>query len=438
MVYITTDGIHKYLFGHNMSVTTHLFLRDISWSFMGGAVSGIVLLITNILVGRLLGPTEYGKIAIMSTIAQIIIIFVSFGMDRASMRFIAMQDTNERKAEHISTTFHFTVVTSITLTLLYMSIYPFISKLIGMGTTVVLIGMIYGLALSYRQLMENIIRGLEKFKLQAVVRIIESLFILLIFLIVWKSLNFVSSTMYMAILIAVGIFFVVFYLYNIRSYLGPFHQRSFSQQFSFGGLYFLAAVFGVIFNSFDKFLIGKYLNLHELGIYSAYFAASVGMLAQLNTLFGNVFTTTVAKNLNRLPSILKKIDRITIIGFVPLFALAFVSVVIIIKLFGSSYEFRWLYAAAFALLAVLICVYSINASIVQTYSRNAFKKVFYWGNIINLTFIGLYIVIIWNFSLSIAWVASVLIIYNAILIILCKYILFEEGAYVAALETDRY
>jgi O-antigen/teichoic acid export membrane protein len=413
----------------DLSLMNRDFLKDISWSFFGGAVSGVILLATNVLVGRLLGPVEYGEIALITTVAQVVIIFVLFGMDRASLRAIAKEKTKEGKRDHLSTTLYVVIMSSGIFSLLYLVLSELISRWLGLGTTLLMMGLVYGLALSYKQLMDNIVRGLERFHLQATLRIIEAVLTLFSFLIIWKLFSATDSTVYIGTLSTMAVLFAVFCLFKIRTYLGHFRKACFQQQFSFGSLYLIASIFGIAFTSLDKFLIGKYMSFYELGIYSAYFAASVGILSQLNTIFNNVFVTIVAKNLDHLSPILKKLDRLILIGFIPLLGLSILSVLLIIKLFGSEYPFNLFYAFVFSLLALLISIFSINASIVQTYSKKSFKTTFYLGNTTSLLSIGLYIFVIKAFGLSIPWITGILILHHGILILICKYALYREGAY---------
>jgi O-antigen/teichoic acid export membrane protein len=423
------NGLHRRLFGHEPDAATMPFIYNTLWSVIGGGAAAVILLATNILAGRLLGPTEYGKIALISTIAQISIVFILFGMDRASMRLIAMQEKSREQGAHISTTFYFTLIMSGAFLPLAFIAHPLLARGIRVENMLVMVGFVYGIILAFRQLMDGFIRGLERFKLQSVVRMIEATLILLTFYLLWKLIPSKNYTIYALTLIGVGSLVIGFYVYHVRSYFTHFNKQHFHDQFSFGSLYFVAAIFGAVFGSLDKFLIGKYLSLHDLGIYSAYYAASVGILAQMNTLLFNVFFPTVAKNLRYLPSIVRKIDKLTVVGFLPLLALTLVLNYIIIHLFGSSYEFSLRYALSFSLLGVLIMIFSINASLVQAYSRKSFKQLFYMGNIANLFFIGVYVLIINFIGLSLFWIISVLICSYTVSIILCKYALYRGGGY---------
>lgn len=428
-LFTITNKIHRHLFGHGLPGGMTGFISNLSWSLIGGIVSGLILLATNILAGRFLGPTEYGKINIIGAIGQVITVFVLFGMDRVSMRGIAMQKTREQKAKHISTTLYFVVFTSIIVAILYLLINHYLATLLGLSTSLLIVGLVYGLVLSFRQLTENFIRGLERFRYQSLSRILESFAALGIFLFLWTFLSVRNYATYIVALMISGGVLVFLYIANIRSYLTRFSKHIFFEQFSFGSLFFVASVLGILFSSLDKFLVGRYMNLHQLGIYSAYFSASTILLSQVASLFGNVFFPTVAKHLDSISLIVRKVDKLFLIVFFPLWSVSVGSIFIIIRLFGSSYGFNWLYAASFGLLAVLMLIFSVNAAIVQAYSRQAFQRVFYLGNFTNLGFIGLYGIIIHYIGLSIPWVVAIVISSYVMQIVFCKYALYREKVY---------
>lgn len=427
--YRVADQLHRRLFREGLHSGARTFLHDISWSMVSGLVAGALMMATNILTGRLLGPTEYGKINLVMTIAQIVLIFILFGMDRSSMRSIAMQTEKEGKAGHLSTTFFFVLLTTVACSLLFVLIAPWIARLTGIDLFVLSIGFTYGVVISWRQLVNNFIRGLQQFKYQAITRMFEAFLSLLIFAAAWAVLDDLRFGGYIAILVAVGLTFILLYLFRVRSFFQGFNKEFFFSQFSFGRLYFMASAIGIVFSSLDKFLIGKYISLQDLGIYSAYFGASVGLMAQLNTIFGNVFFTTVAKHLRYLPSILRKLDKLTMWGFLPLFVFSFAILFTILKLFGKSYPFDPVLAILFSLLAILVSIYSVNASVIQAYSTKAFSQVFVIGNIINIFFIGIYAVVISFTHLSIIWVVSILVCYYILLNALCKFSLWRAGGY---------
>lgn len=428
-VLLKIEKIHFLIFGHEMSEDMKLFLKNISWSFSGGIIASAILLITNILAGRLLGPTEYGKYNIIWAISQILLVFMLFGMDTASVRFISQEKSGNEKKKQISSSFYLAICASTISSLLYLLFIKHLERLLGINHTLLIWALILGLILSFRQLFDCFLRSLRLFKYQSLARISESIIIVFIFWILFNYSSNKNYSAYIGSLIIGGVMLIAFYYIKLDKLFSYLNRDALRKQASYAKFVFIAGTIGILFGSLDKIIIGKYLSLQELGIYGAYYTSSFALASQLSLLFTNVFFPHVSQTADHLPAILKKIDRLSIIGTIPMLLIMFLIVTAIMKLFGKNYELNWYYVISFSFLAVLQIMVSINSSIILSHSKKALQRSTILGITINIVIMVLYGLLISFNQLSIQSVVITLVIYYAITLLACKCVQFSIGLY---------
>ena len=424
------EKIHFLVFGTEMSEVMRSFLKNISWSLFGGIIASAVLFAVNILAGRLLGVEEYGKYNIVLAIAQILMIFFLFGMDTGSARSIPGEKTDKNKAKNISSAFYFAIFVTVIFSLVYMVSYKYIKLFFKFDNySILLAALLLGILLAYRQLFDSFIRGLHLFKTQSLFKIIESIFVIGAFLLAVKIFKLASYWSYIQAITTGGLILIIGYLIFLRKYLSSFDPTVLKENLSYSKLAFIASLLGVVFGSLDKIAVGKYLNFHELGIYSAYYTASFVLVSQAIVLFDNVFFPTISKYRNNLNEVVKKLDKITIIFSIPFFIAMAGVIFVILKLFGSSYGIDWMLISAFSVLAVTKVAFSINVSVVNVYSEASLKKAIFYGNSINILFLLAFFFFLHLFGMSLSLIVLLLIFYHIALFIANKIIMVQYGFY---------
>lgn len=426
------DLFCRKIFRHGLTENIREFIGHLSWSFFGGVFASGVLLMTNILAGRWLGVAEYGKYNAVFSLAQILLVFFLVGMDLSVVRNL-VQIKREGKDHAISASLGTVVGWIIICGLIFFFIGPSISRFFQVDPVLLSSAFLLGCILAVRQLTDSIIRGLHWFKKQAFLRILEAIFILLSFLILAFTLGKTTFISYTSSLEIGGLFLISFYLFFIQRYLRPFLIKDITLLFEYGKIVFLAGLFGIIFSSLDKLAIAKYLDFNQLGIYGAYYTASFILVSQVGALFDNVFFPTVTRLKDNLAPLISKIDRLTLLLFVPFLIGMSVIITFLLLLFGPQYPLQWGYVFGFSLLAALKMILIINTSIITAYSSVSLKLGVVYGNLINLLFIALFLAYISYFQLSITVMLIFLVIYTAIFIMLNKWILYRVGFYRTAL-----
>jgi O-antigen/teichoic acid export membrane protein len=119
-----------------------------------------------------------------------------------------------------------------------------------------------------------------------------------------------------------------------------------------GGLSF------VFYTNIDKILINKYLSVAEVGIYRAYFVASINITVLLWAMFNTIFFPTISKYKDKsmvFNRINKLIPYLISLGVPLMFFCEF----IILKLYGSQYPINPILMLMFAFAAVLVVWYGL-------------------------------------------------------------------------------
>ncbi len=425
---VLIEFVHLKLFGHEMSGTMRNFLSHLSWSLMGGIFASAVMMIINILAGRLMGPDEYGKYNLLITLSQLIVIPILFGLDTSSIISISNSKDQKEKKLNITTSLYFVLFTiSIAIAVAILT-FPYIIKNFPIGETFLAITIIYALITGLKTILESIIRGLQLFKTQFYGKTLEILIICSFFLYLFIYKNNHDFVYYTASLTTGIIFILIYYSNKIVPHISKFNFDILKKQISLGRVLLIGTILGIGFNSIDKIIIAKILNLTELGIYSAYFTVSVNLIAQLTQMFINVFLP-VASGINN-NAIVKKIDKLYLISFIPILISLFGIIWLAISLFGDKYGINFGYIFSFSILATLQIYLTINSTILTTISKNIFKKFIYLLNLTNLFHLIIYGVLIYFKLISVQLIIILYIINVTILIFIQKKLMvysYDQG-----------
>lgn len=133
--------------------------------------------------------------------------------------------------------------------------------------------------------------------------------------------------------------------------------------------------------------------MRDIGIYNAYYSASLNVIGIFSTMFILVFFPTVSKYKNKKP-IYNKINK-----FIPyLFGFGIPSIFlcefIILKLYGGQYSINWGMMALFAITSVCTATQSIYAWLLNSVSTNSAKIVSIVAVVIALINIGMNFILI--------------------------------------------
>lgn len=381
--------VHIRIFGYKMGNTMAKFLEHLSWSFFGVLVATGLVSVANLVAGRLLGPVEYGKYALIVSMATIFIIPMTLGLDTANTYFIAKSKSNEEKDKYIATTFLVSAGLIMASVAIILVCSDFITQLFSVDISLLMIILVFSIFLVLRNIADSIIKGLHIFQFQALIRMGEALVGTSAFFLFIRCNSLFSFKAYTFAMMAGYCFYIVFSLWRVRERVRFSFDRA-KEMLSYGGFAITGSIATVIFYSADKIAVNKYLGIEQLGLYSAYQTFSFLLVAQFSLFFINVFFPYMA-SMENTGAALQKLNRVGLILFMPVF-LALVAVIwLAIALLGNKYQFDWVLACEFSFLATISAYYYGLWWLINSKSKKGIRFTSFHGIIAGIAFILLMI-----------------------------------------------
>lgn len=380
------DFVHARVFGYGMSSAMCRFLEHLSWSFFGVFVAIGLVSVVNVVAGRLLGPVEYGRYALIVSVATIFIIPMTFGLDVANTYYIAKSKVDEEKNRYIATT----LLVSLGLIMASVGIISFFSTyiawLFSVDTSLLYIILVFSIFLVLRNIADSIIKGLHVFQFQALVRVGEAVMVTVAFFVFLRFDTLFNFRAYVFAMVVGYMFYTFFALWKTRRRIGFSFNRA-REMISYGKFAITGSIATVVFYSVDKILVNRYLGVEQLGLYNAYQTFSFLLVAQFSLFFINVFFPYMA-SLEDTSSALKKLNQLGILLFVPVFLMLLIILRLALALLGGKYSFDWILACEFSFLATISAYYYGLWWLINSKSKSGIRFTSFHGIIAGTLFIA--------------------------------------------------
>ena len=183
------NHLHQSIFGRDMGPTMKDFLRHLSWSVLGILTSSILMFIVNILIGRSLGPNEYGKYNLVSTITNVLIVLMWLGVDTTLSKYVSESDDREEKNSLLSNALIILCTTSVVVGIIVLLLKQKIAGILETNSSLILLSLIFAIIAAFRYQLDNFFKARKKFQFQSTMRVLESVLILVsVILLVFVSI----------------------------------------------------------------------------------------------------------------------------------------------------------------------------------------------------------------------------------------------------------
>lgn len=349
---------YRSIFRDNPGQEVNNFFRNFFVSASGGLAAGVIMFVVNIFSGRWLGPVEYGKFALVLSYGHFLIIPMSLGFDTASVRYLSSSGEARRK-EIVSTSFWSVLISIISVSLFYFFTIPFWEKILHQTTVFLVFPLLYAIPLALKNLLDAWCRGFQLFNLQLHARLAEAggvLSAFVVFMIIAKIYTFPSYVIAMSLGLAA---FVIVLARQFYKMIGNFSLTAFKQLYSYAAFAILGGIAGFLLFNANRIVIERFLGEGQLGIYVAYYTASIIVISQFLVFFNNVFFPAVSRMAEK-EVVVQKLNKLGLIFFAPLALMIFISIAVIMRLYGKEYPFSPLLAILFSLMAVSHFFYTID------------------------------------------------------------------------------
>lgn len=354
---------YEKIFNTEISTEVEHFLHNLSYVFTGTMLATALSFVFNIYAGRVLGPAEYGTFTLIQSIAMFLQIQMLLGFSTGMVKYNSEKIDYSRQKNIISTTYVIVFVFTTLTSSMYFIGASIISELLSVPVDYIYLAIIFAILFVFHHLTTCTLQGLHEMKLFSALRPLFSTVLLVSFLFLIYGVNLFSFksmiiSTYLANIIVGG-----FILINVRKYVTFKLDRSWAKIL---GKYSMFMVFAdisfIIHTNIDKIFINRYLQISDVGLYNAYYYASINVMILLIDIFIVTSFPLICKHQNK-KIVFKKITKLLPVIIILGLPLITLSQHIIIRIYGDEYIIRTLLIVLFAITSVIIAFFRLYAGI---------------------------------------------------------------------------
>ena len=238
-----------------------------------------------------------------------------------------------------------------------------------MDEALFLFTVVYSIFLALNYGIDSILRALQQFKFQSFLQIVLAATITVVFFILVLATNNRTYQIYtLTGIVAMIVYTVLGFLIN-HNYLAirDFSWRRLGTLSHYGIYCIIGSMAGFLLGNIDRIMLNSFIGPAAVGIYAAYFSASMAIVGQGLQIFLNVFFPTVAQNIDR-RAVITKIKKAFRVALVPLILISFFTTWIVINLYGDKYPVDFWLMGLFAINAGLYLIGTVQQWFIASFS----------------------------------------------------------------------
>lgn len=339
------------------------------WSTLGKFGTMGIQFITNIVLARLLMPTDFGTIGLLSIFIILSETFIVGGFGQA-----LIQKKNPTHIDY-TTVFYWNLIASVVLYSILYAFSPTISDFYQMPQLVSIIR-VYGLVLiisAFSIVQNNHLQKNLKFKTLSIRNIIAASFGTVVSIIM--ALNGFGVWSLVASHI-VNSFVGVLLLWKLSSWrpTREFSWQSFKELFSFGSLMAVSSLVDQFYKEIQGLVIGKWYSAADLGYYSQAKKLENIPTSSLSQIVSQVTFPVFSKfqdNNSQLKAVVRKCTTaITYLNFPLNILLIVIAAPLIRLLYGPNWEQTILYFQLLNVVGLFYTISTMNNSIIKSLGKS--------------------------------------------------------------------
>ena len=318
--------------------------------FVGVLLSKIFGLLFRILVGRSLGPVEYGIIAVMMSAFSLMTTFGHLGIHRGVHRYVAYY-RGERSDKSVLFTvrsgYLMILLPSLVVSIGVFVLSPWISTVLLDEERLIWPLRMAAVALPFWGIAKvsiGITNAFEKMQYKVYVKKIWVNFteVILAFVLIYAGYNYLGAAFAYAFGFLTSAFLGLYFAYKVYPDLFSMKDASYhtGELWQHSWPLFAAGVFAFITGHIDTFMLQYFDGSESVGLYQAAYPFAILLLAS-NSIFNSIFLSRASyltsKDSKELNSIFKTVVSWTAIITIPVFLLLFAYPRGALILFGSEF-----------------------------------------------------------------------------------------------------
>lgn len=379
------------VFGKPAGPVSRNFMKNVTYVFVGLLVAKVFSLFFQIYVGRSIGATEYGKYALVFSLAQFLWVPMLMGIGMATVKYLSSLENEKDRKALVSTSVAMVAVLSLLFAGAFIAAADAIAGLASVTRLYAVASVAVALLYAAWTYSQDILKGLGEMKMVGVMNVIHAVTI------VGLSLVLLTDTRTAAVPVVsiCGGYLLsasaVFIFSGQRRYVAlrwkPWlmMDRKWARVLlGYGGIAVVAIFSSSVVGNINQLLINRFLDLETVGVYQAYYMSTIGVV----TFFVNIIVTVFFPESSRYADksvIFRQMRRLFLLAPVLFFVVCAASFVII-TLYGSGYPVMPDVMVMFALSTVFVFLYTIYNVFSSSLGMNGIKAT--TASIIMISVIG--------------------------------------------------
>ena len=365
-------NIYSKIFKEKSGPATKEFIKKVIFIFIGTGIAKSIILVFNLIGGRVTGPEIYGKFSLILSVTEILVIPIGIGVLTGVIKNLAETPDLKNRKSLISTAFNFQVLTILILIPLYYLFHGILSSALKIEPTVFILAIILSIFWSFNTLSETILQGLHRQVHYAIFLSISHIIPLFVFVYFLIIDNTELMILYLPFILVLFLFSIIS-LISTKKFIkiGLISKKHFHKLFEYGIIAFFLYILTTFLGNVDRIMINYLLATSDLGIYQAYYTASISIVGILAGVFIKVLFPTAVK-LKDPKGFTKKLDKLSLISF-PIILLVSPAIIWIF-LYIYNYPFSLMTAALFAIATTIDLIVVLYSTLLNAQGTQFIKK----------------------------------------------------------------
>lgn len=349
--------VYVLIFGKPPGPVAQKFIKNLTFIFTGLTVAKVISMVFQIYVGRSLGSIEYGKFALVNSMASLFWVPMLMGLSTAMVKYLA--ENKEEKKNIISTSISMMVIFITLSSIVLYIIFPILASAFSVSQKYILGSIALALLYCGWVISQKIYQGLEKMNKLSMANISFSAIILVLvsFLFLMSEEN--NSAAVALATMGVGYLLVsTLMLPELKKNFRPNISRKWASPIlKYGFVGIIGTISLQITVNINHIFLNIFLTLNDVGLYQAYQFSTMTVASFFVVGFATVFfpAASAYKDKKEISFYMRRMLVLSPILFVAFSAISFT----ILFLYGPEYTIMPYLIISFAVAAVVVSLHSI-------------------------------------------------------------------------------
>jgi len=286
----------------------------------------------------------------------------------------------------------------------------YVSGILNFDKEIYSVGVVYCVFVVFKTATESILKGLLRFKTQAILDVIYTSVAFIIFFTIYLF-GYSNSYLVYICSFSAGLFiYGISVLSRHKKYLriSFWKIEVFKILLSYGIYSVIGSIALFILWGSDRFFINKYLDIKSVGVYSVYYGASLIVLGRLSSIFIKVLFPTASGRTDK-AEINRRLGKLMLIGFLPLLLVNFVLMYIMLLVYGDQYPLNIEWIILFSINAILYTYINSRGTLLVSQGVRGHAFYSFWSTCMAIFAFILYLLMIPSFGITGAIVSVIIV-----------------------------